>query len=218
MSEPEVTYDSIGRKYRFPGAKGTYYSVTTMISATADKTFLEKWRKEVGEATADRLSALASAYGTRFHEYCQTFLESGQTPKFSPYDMDVAGLAFRRAMPVMQQHLKVIRCEVPLWSDALQLAGRCDCIGYWDGVLSIIDFKLVKSVYETVDYEDYRHQCSIYAAMLDERTSGRMSPRRFVVFITPKDGSPVYTIVDEPAKHFADVKERIRRFRAMIGC
>jgi genome maintenance exonuclease 1 len=60
--------------------------------------------------------------------------------------------------------------EVALFSHYLKVAGRADLVAYYDGVLSIIDFKTSKTVKTEKDIEDYFIQVSGYAAMFYERT------------------------------------------------
>ena len=42
-------------------------SVTAVLSETEDKSWLVAWRERIGHAEADRISAEASALGTRTH-------------------------------------------------------------------------------------------------------------------------------------------------------
>ena len=43
--------------------------------------------------------------------------------------------------PLVNKITGVVALESPLYSDYLQVAGTVDCVGIWDGKLSIIDFK-----------------------------------------------------------------------------
>ena len=58
--------DTTGRKYLVGEAKVP--SVTTILSATKDKRFLENWRRKVGNAEADRIMNQASTIGTEMHQ------------------------------------------------------------------------------------------------------------------------------------------------------
>ena len=48
--------DTTGRKYLVDNIKVP--SVTTILSATKDKRFLDNWRRKVGDAEADRIITL----------------------------------------------------------------------------------------------------------------------------------------------------------------
>jgi genome maintenance exonuclease 1 len=58
--------------------------------------------------------------------------------------------------------------EAALWSTKLEMAGRVDCIGEFDGKLSVIDFKTSKRVKSITSIEDYFWQTSAYALMYEE--------------------------------------------------
>jgi genome maintenance exonuclease 1 len=48
-------------------------SVTTILGETKDKSGLEKWRKRVGEAEADRISTLSMSRGTIMHRLIELY-------------------------------------------------------------------------------------------------------------------------------------------------
>jgi genome maintenance exonuclease 1 len=58
--------------------------------------------------------------------------------------------------------------ECALWSTKLGMAGRVDCIGEFDGVLSVIDFKTSKKIKSKDMIEDYFWQTSAYSLMYEE--------------------------------------------------
>jgi genome maintenance exonuclease 1 len=58
--------------------------------------------------------------------------------------------------------------ENTLFSHKLRLAGTVDCVGIYDGVLSIIDFKTAKSEKPAEWIESYIVQTTIYAMMVYE--------------------------------------------------
>ena len=58
--------DTTGRKYLVDNIKVP--SVTTILSATKDRTGLDKWRRRVGEAEADKIMHQASTIGTEMHQ------------------------------------------------------------------------------------------------------------------------------------------------------
>ena len=52
---------------------GTFPSVTTILSATSDKSGLVKWRKRVGEEEANRISTLSMNCGTVMHRLVELY-------------------------------------------------------------------------------------------------------------------------------------------------
>ena len=66
--------------------------------------------------------------------------------------------------------------ECALYSDFLKVAGRVDCVGVYNGILSIIDFKTSRRHKTKKDVHSYFMQEAAYAIMFEERTT-------FFVFI-----------------------------------
>jgi len=56
-------------------------SVTTILGETKDKSGLDKWRKRVGEAEADRISTLSMNRGTIMHRLIELYKPLAGTPK-----------------------------------------------------------------------------------------------------------------------------------------
>ena len=52
---------------------GTFPSVTTILSATSDKSGLDRWRKKVGEEEANRISTLSMNRGTVMHRLVELY-------------------------------------------------------------------------------------------------------------------------------------------------
>ena len=78
--------------------------------------------------------------------------------------------------------------EVALWSQHLRTAGRVDCIGKFDGKLSVIDFKTARKPKKKEWISDYFMQACGYSIMWEERTTIPIT--RLVVMITPTEGDP----------------------------
>ena len=64
--------DTTGRKYLVDNVKVP--SVTTILSATKDRRFLDNWRRRVGEKEADRIMQQASTVGTEMHQVLEYYL------------------------------------------------------------------------------------------------------------------------------------------------
>jgi ATP-dependent exoDNAse (exonuclease V) beta subunit len=75
---------------------------------------------------------------------------------------------FRSLKPLLNRINNIHYQEVALWSEQLGLAGRVDCIGEFDGVLSVIDFKTSKKIKTVEQVEDYWWQTTAYALFYEE--------------------------------------------------
>ena len=79
---------------------------------------------------------------------------------------------FVNIRPYLDTHIgDIYGIEQPLFSDRLKIAGRCDCIGMWDGVLSIIDWKTSSRLKDKNHIENYFMQATAYSEMFEERTN-----------------------------------------------
>jgi genome maintenance exonuclease 1 len=82
--------------------------------------------------------------------------------------------------------------EQALWSKQLGMAGRVDCIGEYDGVLSSIDFKTSKKIKSHEDIEDYFWQTSAYALMYEELIGEPI--HQLVIIMAVEDNQPLVFI------------------------
>ena len=55
-------------------------SVTTVLDSTKDKTFLQEWKKRVGEAQAKQISTEAAGLGTLVHTHLEKYILNEDRP------------------------------------------------------------------------------------------------------------------------------------------
>ena len=114
------TTDS-GRTYSTPDGK-SYPSVTTVLSILNEH-IIQAWRDRVGEEEANRISGKASNRGTRVHSIVEKYLNNEDTTKFLPHIRQ----SLENLKPVLDENITTIYgLEVPLFSEHLGVAGRCD--------------------------------------------------------------------------------------------
>ena len=169
------------RVYLTPNGK-KYPSVTT-VTGLHTKEGIMAWRRRVGEAEANRVSAKASARGTRIHTYCEKFLLG---EKFQP---DIFDAEMFNSMKYWLDDIDNIHClETPLWSDYLQVAGTVDCIADFQGKLSVIDFKTASKPKDRDDIYQYFMQTAAYAVAFEERTGIPIG--RLVIIMAVENDDP----------------------------
>ena len=79
--------------------------------------------------------------------------------------------SFYDVKPVLDKCLtKVYAQEAGLYSERLGVAGRVDCVGEWNGIDSIIDYKTSKKLKKKEWIDSYFMQSTAYAIMWEERT------------------------------------------------
>lgn len=155
-----------GRNYVTPHGK-KYPSITTVLSVLSREKILE-WRKRVGEEQANQISRVAAQRGTSVHTLVEKYLNN------EPMDhtaMPNAKAAFQSLQPILDRYIGTIFIqEAPLYSDHLQVAGRCDLVAEFDGKISIVDIKTSKRTKDASEISSYFMQEAAYAIMFEERT------------------------------------------------
>ena len=62
---------------------------------------------------------------------------------------------FNKSKKYLERFDDIIVQEIPLYSKYLKIAGRVDCIAYFDGELSVIDFKTSTNIKKEDQIQDY---------------------------------------------------------------
>ena len=170
----DTTTTNSGRDYLTPDGS-LYPSVTTVLSIL-NEDIIKAWRQRVGEEEANRISGKASNRGTRVHSIVEKYLNNEDTVKFLPHIRQ----SLENLKPVLNNIETIYGLEVPLYSHYLGLAGRCDCIGKYNGVPSIIDFKTSRYIKKKEKISNYFAQGAAYSIMWEERT-GLVAPNIVII-------------------------------------
>ena len=191
----ELTTENINGKRHYITEKGKYVSITALLGSF-DKKSIWEWRQRVGEDEANRISSKAASRGTRVHTLCELYLKNKtiDTKSFMPDAL----ASFYSIKPLLNNINNIHFLECPLYSDILMVGGRCDCIGEYDGKLSIIDFKTSLREKDEDWIENYFLQASFYAMAYYELTGIRIP--NIVIIIAVDDGNPQIFI--RPIKNY----------------
>ena len=125
--------DTTGRKYLVDNVKVP--SVTTILSATKDRRFLDNWRRRVGEKEADRIMQQASTVGTEMHQVLEYYL-TGQ----GYFNAMEEGTKPRMMAKTILDNIKIDE----VWGNEISLeyqnkfAGTCDLTAVAYGKPSIV--------------------------------------------------------------------------------
>lgn len=168
-----------------------YPSVTSILSATKDTSFLEQWRERVGKEEADRITNESARIGNITHTMIEHHLKSNdhlidKIVEDEEY-IDKANKIFQK-MKVYTKYITPEYQEFPLASKNLRVAGRVDCIGTYKGELSIIDFKTSRREKVVDHIHDYFIQTTLYALMAYETLN--IQVRQGVIIIGNYDTFP----------------------------
>jgi len=183
--ELEAETTDSGRIYTTPTGE-KYKSITTVLSHHNKEAIME-WRQNVGEEYADKVSKKAADRGTKVHKICEDYINNETTEfKLKMLMPDLKELFFKIKPKIDENVGDVYSQEQALYSHKLRIAGRVDLIGYWNGKLSVIDFKTSTKQKEEENIQNYFMQCTAYALMFSELTG--MWIDDIVVLIATEEG------------------------------
>jgi CRISPR/Cas system-associated exonuclease Cas4 (RecB family) len=151
-----------GRKY-IVGEGRPLPSVTTILSATKDMTYLKEWRAAVGEAEATRIVTESSGLGSSMHNLLEDYI-LGREMKGQFMAVTLAKLIIKKGLCKVNE---VWGTEVALYSTDLY-AGTTDLVGLHENVPAIMDYKNSRQEKTREMIEDYRAQLAAYALAHNE--------------------------------------------------
>ena len=140
-------------------------SVTTVLSGTStSKSGIDQWRQRVGDIEADRVIKQSTDIGTAVHEAIENYLNKHDWDNFGQ-DSDqliAKNITNKFIIDGLNGIDEVWGLEVGLILDKLY-AGTADCVGIYNGVPTLIDFKTAKRIKKREWIEDYFLQGCAYA-------------------------------------------------------
>ena len=156
-----------GKRFYITPDGNAYPSITTVLSLQ-NKPSLEKWKKDVGEKEAKRISKESMRIGTAVHQMAEFYL-SNYIIKLKNEEKKIVD-TFNRLRFLLGNINNIVGVEIPLFSDLLRVAGTTDCIAEYNGELSVIDFKTSRRPKKEEWIDDYYMQTFAYKLMFEEMT------------------------------------------------
>jgi len=204
----DTTLSSGKRFYETPD--GNKYSSITTILGNKEKPWLKEWQNMLGTEAAAKETKRCSDRGTAIHAMAERYLNNEDREIFRrEYDpKHVAG--FNQLKPRLNQIDNIRGQELALFSDDMKVAGRVDCIGEYDKVPSIIDFKTSNNDKDREMIEDYFLQCTAYALMWHELTGERIT--NIVIIMSVEKGMVPLVFQDTIDKHIAPLIKRLVQY------
>lgn len=156
-----VTADTGERLYNTP--TGDLPSVTTILSATADKSGLAAWRSFVGDKKADQIRDEATGLGTLIHEHLENHMQGIPRPGGSNL---IRKMATNMSNQIIEYGLpnidEIWGIESPLYMPG-RYAGTADLIAVHKGRPAICDFKTASKMRTEDMIGDYFLQLVAYS-------------------------------------------------------
>lgn len=197
------------RFYRTP--EGNWYpSITTILSAE-EKPWLIDWRNSLGDKRADKEQKRCAERGEAVHLMCERYLNNELDVDNIRKDFKQEHIVGFNQMKLLLNKVDNIKAqEVALYSDRLRVAGRTDCIGEYNGTLSVIDFKTSNQNKSREMIEDYFLQSTAYALMWHERTGEPIET--IVILMSVEKGIMPLKFVEKIDKYIKPLLKRINTY------
>lgn len=147
-------------------------SVTSILGATKSeesKQALHNWRNRVGHRKATEITTSAANRGTRMHSYLEKYIVNDSLGDCgtNPYAQESWKMANEIVNTVLHKVTEFYGSEVGLYYPHIY-AGTTDCIGLYEGELTIIDFKQSNKPKNEAWIDDYKCQLIAYMQSHDK--------------------------------------------------
>ena len=126
---------------------------------------------------------------------------------------DFSKADFGQMLPYLDKINNIHCLETQLYSDHLQTAGTVDCIGEYDGKLTVIDFKTSAKLKKREWVKDYFMQCSAYAVMYEERTGTPIERLLLIINVEDEGIQLIDGKRDDYIQDFLDLRETFRKLK-----
>ena len=180
------TTESI-RLYNLPS--GQWVPSITSVTSFYNRQIFVDWRKRVGLEEANKITRIATARGTDYHQACQDYLENKELDwnNYKP----MTKIMFLHAKKYLDKINNIHAIERTLYSEYLGLAGRVDCIAEYEGELAVIDFKTSGKIKPEKWLENYFVQEMFYASAYYELTEIPVV-KLITIMVTPEGEVKVF--------------------------
>ena len=166
------------------------------------------WQQSLGANKAKKEMNRCADRGTAVHEMAENFLNNDPNPTKGRDADHVKG--FNQLKFKLKKIDNIRMQEAPLYSHMLGIAGRVDCVGEYDGVLSIIDFKTSNNNKDRDWIEDYFLQATFYAIAWHELTGEAIE--QIVILMSVEKGMVPLVFVDTIDKYVEPLLKRIDEY------
>ena len=205
------TIQEDGKRFYTDDAGEIKYPSVTTVTSLLTRDQIKLWRERVGEERANKISTRAARRGTKFHQLVEDYLRKEKD--YIEFDDVMQEAQFKAIQPLLNEIIP-IALEAPLFSENLQMAGRVDCVGLFDGVLSIIDFKTSSKIKTEEMAQPWYHQMTAYAIMVEELTGQPIEEVNAIVSM--EDGQ--YQLFTADPKDYVESLYGLRQqYRTLYG-
>ena len=201
-----------GRRYVYGEEK--LPSVTTILSATKDKSGLDAWAARVGPENAEKIKSTAGAIGTHMHSVIERMIAYKDLPRPTNWEMTKGyEMGYRLVNTYFSQINEIWGSEVALYYPG-KYAGTTDLVCVYRDKPCIMDFKQSNKPKKREWIEDYFHQLAAYA-LAHDMVHGT-SIDYGVVLMAVQDGTTMeFSTAGQEFKRYKDEwMQRVEKFHS----
>ena len=206
-----------GEPRLYVSPEGAKLPSVTSVTGFTTKEGIQQWRNRIGEEAANRISKKASGRGTVVHNLTEKYILDHQDfvkakQKAMPDAIDL----FNKIKAVLNTSVTTIHAlETSIWSNYLKVAGTVDCVGMYNGKLSVIDFKTASKPKEEQWIEHYFMQTSAYACAWYELTKEPIN--NLVVIVANDEDSKAQIFQKTTYDYLTKFQQARNAFNAYYG-
>lgn len=190
--------------------KGIYAGVTKVLDKTSDKTFLEEWRKRVGEEEADRIVKESQDIGNSLDQLILESFKEGFDEDLYRHEQ---GFYLFKQLSISLRRIKPIALQLKIWSEKYKIMGYLDCLGYYNGELSLIDFKNSRYIKKPDHYHNYLLQCTMYCIIL--KVLLNIEVKQIVLLMGIRDSASPQIVKERTKDYVKEAYNRIVEYNAI---
>lgn len=217
LPEVDITSEDTedGRIYTDNKTGKKFWSVTTMLGKTSDKTWLKEWVARIGEEAAQKETERCCDRGDKIHLACELYVAN------KPLSEQVAAAGeywnmYKQLRDCINTHVgEIVAAEIPVFSTLLQVGGRFDLLAEWRGKeLALIDYKGSNHLKTKESIEDYKIQLCAYSYALEETYGIKVT--KFVNIIA-NEKARIPTVISCTREEITPLLvKRIKKFKELV--
>ena len=206
----KIVHLPTGSKF-YETPRGLYPSVTSILQSTMaaeQRQRLNQWKQRNG-SDAENLRQQASDRGKIIHKLIEARLK-GEDMECPP---DVNGF-WNESQKILRAIGEVIAIEKPVYHPQLHYAGTLDLLAYWQGVLTLFDFKTSHREKRSQWLTDAKLQIAAYRGAYD-CLYGTQIPQGLIMVITPNTVQLFTLEKEELQRYWEEWLLRLDQYRSL---
>jgi genome maintenance exonuclease 1 len=212
-----VTNEDTGERFYTTEEGEKYPSVTTVLAAWPNPA-IENWIKRVGEKTAENIRRESLNFGSLTHEILEIIFNNNfmklNNEDYTPmkYGGSIEAAASLVSRIVNSGELgPILGLESSLYDDNLKVAGTLDCLAYYNGKLTVFDFKTTRKNLNI--RVEHLIQCAAYSTMFSNYSG--ISVEQIAVAQVTKIGFNTQIKIEKPQNYFHLFEQKLKYYYKM---